>query len=46
MVSERLKQYGFTQEEIQARLDQLSDQEIHQVALNLDELKMAEMAWG
>jgi hypothetical protein len=40
MVSERLKQYGFTQEEIQARLDQLSDQEIHQVALNLDEWKV------
>jgi len=40
MVNEKLKELGFTQEEIQGRLDQLSDQEIHQVALNLDELKV------
>ena len=40
MVSERLRQLGFTQEEIQARLGQLSDQQIHQLALNLDEVKV------
>jgi hypothetical protein len=40
MVSEKLKQLGFTQEEIQARLGQLSDQEIHQLALNLDEVNV------
>ena len=40
MVGERLKGFGFTQEEAQARLDRLSDQQIHQVALNLDELKV------
>jgi hypothetical protein len=40
MVSERLRQLRFTQEEIQARLGQLSDQEIHQLALNLDEVNV------
>jgi hypothetical protein len=40
MVSERLKEFGFTHEEIQARLDQLSDEEIHQFALSLGELKV------
>jgi hypothetical protein len=40
MVSEKLKELGFTQEEIQGKLDQLSDEQLHQVALNLDELKV------
>jgi hypothetical protein len=40
MVSEKLKELGFTEEEIQGRLDQLSDEQLHQVALNLDELKV------
>ena len=40
MVSEKLKELGFTEEEIQGRLGQLSDEQIHQVALNLDELKV------
>lgn len=40
MVSERLHSFGFSQEEIQARLNQLSDDQIHQVALQLDELKV------
>ncbi|MBP1708616.1 MAG: hypothetical protein H6Q40_405 [Deltaproteobacteria bacterium] len=40
MVSEKLMELGFTQEEIQGKLDQLSDEQIHQVALNLDELKV------
>jgi hypothetical protein len=40
IVSERLKQLGLRQEELQAKLDQLSDQQIHQVALKLDELKV------
>ncbi len=39
-VSERLKQFGLTQDEIQARLVNLSDQQIHQVALQLDDLKI------
>lgn len=39
-VSERLKQFGLTQEEIQKRLNQLSDEQIHQIALQLDDLKI------
>ncbi len=41
MVRERLQEYGLTQEEIQSRLGQLSDEQIHQVALKLDDLKVA-----
>lgn len=40
MVKERLEKLGFTQDEIQARLSQLSDQQIHQIALKLDDLKL------
>ncbi len=41
MVRERLQEYGLTQDEIQSRLGELSDQQIHQVALKLDDLKVA-----
>ena len=41
MVRERLNAFGFSQEEIQTRLNQLTDDQIHQVALQLDELKVA-----
>jgi len=40
MVKERLEKLGFTQEEIQARINQLDPQEIHKLALNLDQLKV------
>lgn len=40
IVGERLKELGFAQEEIQARLHQLSDSQIHQLALKLDDLKL------
>ena len=40
MVQARLEQLGFSQEEIQARLSRLSDREIHQLALNLDDLRV------
>jgi len=40
MVRERLHDYGFSQEEIQMRLNQLTDDQIHQVALQLDELNV------
>jgi hypothetical protein len=40
MVRERLEQLGFSEDEIQSRLGQLSDQQIHQLALQLDELKV------
>jgi hypothetical protein len=39
-VGERLKQLGFTAEEIQSRLSQLNDRQIHQIALRLDNLKV------
>jgi hypothetical protein len=40
MIGERLRQIGFTADEIQKKLGQLSDQQIHQLALQLDELKV------
>jgi hypothetical protein len=40
MIGERLKQIGLTPDEIQKKLSQLSDQQIHQLALKLDELKV------
>lgn len=41
MIRERLHAFGFSQEEIQTRLDRLTDDQLHQVALKLDELKVA-----
>ncbi len=40
MIGERLKQIGLTPDEIQKKLSQLGDQQIHQLALRLDELKV------
>lgn len=39
-IGERLKQIGLTPDEIQKKLSQLSDQQIHQLALQFDELKV------
>lgn len=41
-ISERLKQFGLTQDEIQNRISQLSDQQVHQIALQLDDLKVGQ----
>lgn len=41
-ISERLMQFGLTQDEVQKRLIQLSDQQIHQTALQLDDLKIGQ----
>lgn len=38
MVRERLKDLGFTAEEIRMKLSDLSDSQIHQLALHLDEI--------
>jgi hypothetical protein len=38
LVKERLKDLGYTDEEIKARLDRLSDAEIHSLAAQLDSL--------
>jgi hypothetical protein len=40
MVRERLMDLGISLEETQARLDQVSDPQLHQLALKLDELKI------
>ncbi len=41
MVRERLKDYGLAPDEITARLDGLSDQQVHQLALKIDDLRVA-----
>ena len=41
-ISERLMQFGLTQDEVQKRLIQLSDQQIHQIALQLDDLRIGQ----
>ena len=40
MVKERLADLGLTHEEIQSRLSQLSDQQLHRIAQQLDSLKV------
>lgn len=40
VIKERLEKLGFTQDEINDRLTQLSDQQIHQLAQQLDELRV------
>jgi hypothetical protein len=41
LVKERLKDLGYTEEEIKARLDRLSDAEVHSLASQLDALMPA-----
>jgi hypothetical protein len=41
MVSERLKQFGFTTEEIKTKLAHLSDEQLHQIAVQIDEVRVA-----
>jgi hypothetical protein len=40
IVRERLKELGFAPDEIQSRLNQLSDSQVHQLALQVDNLKV------
>src|SRR5512147_2502027 len=40
MVRERLKDLGFTAEEIQGKLKDLSDHQLHQLAMKMDDLKV------
>lgn len=40
LVEERLKELGFTKNEIQKRLAKLSNEQIHQLATSLDELQV------
>jgi Family of unknown function (DUF6627) len=41
-IGERLTQFGLTHEEIMNKLSQLSDQQIHKIALQLDDLKVGQ----
>jgi len=41
-ISERLSQFGVTQDDIQKKLTQLSDLQIHQIALQLDDLRIGQ----
>lgn len=41
-VGERLKQLGLTAGEVEQRLSLLSDQQIHQIAMQLDDLKVGQ----
>jgi predicted flavoprotein YhiN len=45
-VKQRLSQLGFSRDEIQQRFSQLSDQQIHQIALQLDDLKVGQDGLG
>ena len=46
MVSERLEKFGLAQDEIQARLGNLNDQQIHKLALQIDDIKVGGDALG
>jgi hypothetical protein len=45
MVRERLQEFGFTPDEIEKRLAQLSDEQLHQLALQLEEMKVGGNGW-
>jgi hypothetical protein len=46
VVRERLREFGYASDEIQSRLNQLSDPQIHQLALKVDDLKVGGNALG
>ena len=46
MVKQRLQDLGFSEQEIQDRLSQLSDQEVHQLALQIDSLTQGGHMFG
>jgi hypothetical protein len=42
IISERLKQLGLNKEEIYLRLEQLSDRQLHNLAMQIDDLKVGQ----
>jgi hypothetical protein len=40
MVSETLEKFGMTKGEVKSRLDEMTDAQIHQLATNLDEVRV------
>jgi hypothetical protein len=41
LIRERLEKLGFTADEVQLRLERLNDQQLHQLAQSLDDVKVA-----
>ncbi len=46
VVKDRLEKLGFTADEISAKIDRLSDQQIHQLALQIDDVRAGKDAGG
>ncbi len=46
MVSETLVQYGFSEAEVKASIDGMTDSQIHQLAMNLDDARVGGDALG
>jgi len=46
VVKERLENLGFSAEEVRARLDQLSDHQVHQFAQQIDDLRVGKDSAG
>jgi hypothetical protein len=46
VAADRFAQLGFTTEEAQARLSQLNDEQLHRIALKVDQLKVGGNALG
>jgi len=40
VVKDRLEKFGFMQDEIMVKLDQLSDEQLHQLSLKIDDLRV------
>ena len=40
IISERLRELGFTQDEINAKLSRLNDEQLHQLATNIEDLRV------
>lgn len=46
LIQQRLRDLGFTAEEIQARLSELSDQQIHSIVQKLDDMRIGQDGLG
>lgn len=46
VAKQRLQDFGFSEQEVKSRLSQLSDQQLHKLALNIDELKVGQDGLG
>ncbi len=46
LIQQRLKDFGFTAEEIKARLSEMSDQQIHSIAQKLDDMRVGQDGLG